>query len=212
MSNIVTPSDEKASSSLHPDTNNGGSSNSSHDTTIKTDQHPHPSNVAHHETIHPSTTLASHRQHQQYSKLERLMPPFMRRVYASPYSQVVLVGLVAFLCPGMFNALSGMGGAGQVDPSSANLANIALYVTFASVSSFAGSIHNKLGSRLTLWLGSLGYCLYVASFLSYNYTENQGFVVASGAILGICASLFWSSQGALMLCYPTEGQKARFVR
>lgn len=86
-----------------------------------------------------------------------------------------------------------------------------MYSTFAAVSFFAGSIHNKLGSRLTLGLGALGYCLYVGAFLSYNINQNQGFVVAAGAILGVCASLLWTAQGALMLAYPTESQKGTFI-
>jgi len=42
-------------------------------------------------------------------------------------------------------------------------------------------------------------CLQIASFLSYNHNANEGFVVAAGAILGVCASLFWTAQGAIML-------------
>lgn len=119
--------------------------------------------------------------------------------------------MVAFLCPGMFNCLSGIGGGGQVNADASNKASIALYSTFASVSFVAGSIHNKLGTRWTLWLGSLGYCIYVAAFLSYNFNANEGFVIFAGALLGVCASLFWSAQGALMLCYPSEGNKARAI-
>jgi len=38
-----------------------------------------------------------------------------------------------------------------------------------------------------------------------------GFVIAAGAILGICAGLLWTAQGSLMLAYPTENQKGRFI-
>ena len=38
-----------------------------------------------------------------------------------------------------------------------------------------------------------------------------GFVIAAGAILGICAGLLWTAQGSLMMGYPTEGQKGRFI-
>lgn len=41
------------------------------------------------------------------SKLEKMMGPTLARYYGNPYSQVVLIGFVAFLCPGMFNALGG---------------------------------------------------------------------------------------------------------
>lgn len=39
----------------------------------------------------------------------------------------------------------------------------------------------------------------------------SGFVIAAGAILGICAGLLWTAQGSLMLSYPTESQKGQFI-
>jgi MFS family permease len=45
-----------------------------------------------------------------------------------------------------------------------------------------------------------------------NIHSNAGaFVIASGAILGICAGLLWTAQGSLMLAYPTESQKGRYI-
>lgn len=131
-----------------------------------------------------------------------------RHYYSNSMSQVALIGMCCFLCPGMFNALSGIGGGGQLDTTVSSRANSALNGTFAGVSFFAGTIHNKLGTRLTLFLGACGYSLYIASFLCYNHTQNAGFVVAAGAILGACASMFWSAQGAVMLSYPLEQDKS----
>lgn len=37
--------------------------------------------------------------------------------FASPQFQIAMVGLICFLCPGMFNALNGMGGGGLLDKS-----------------------------------------------------------------------------------------------
>ncbi|CAO1612944.1 unnamed protein product [Sympodiomycopsis kandeliae] len=145
------------------------------------------------------------------SLLERLMGPTFAKYYGTTYFQVFLIGLIAFGCPGQFNALSGMGGGGQVEKGPSDKANITLYSTFAFVSFFAGSIHNKLGSRLTLWLGTIGYTVYVSSFLSYNFNKNEGFIIFAGALLGVCAALFWSAQGAMMMCYPTEDQKGKFI-
>jgi hypothetical protein len=93
------------------------------------------------------------------------------------------------------------------------------------------SINNKIGSRLTLLLGTTGYALNIGSYLSVtqcleillvsgaDHTNSalnihpgaKGFVIGSGAILGICAGLLWTAQGSLMMAYPTEGQKGVFV-
>lgn len=67
--------------------------------------------------------------------------------YASPPVQLVLVAFVCFLCPGMFNALGGMGGGGQIDTSAADKANTALYSTFAVV-----------GKNPLRFLNTLLYC------------------------------------------------------
>lgn len=37
--------------------------------------------------------------------------------YASPSVQLGMVAFVCFMCPGMFNALGGLGGGGKVDPT-----------------------------------------------------------------------------------------------
>lgn len=49
-------------------------------------------------------------------KIGRSLTPY----YASPKVQLVMVSFVCFLCPGMFNALSGMGGGGKANPTLAD--------------------------------------------------------------------------------------------
>lgn len=131
--------------------------------------------------------------------------------YASPTAQLLLVSLVCFLCPGMFNALSGMGGGGQVDASTVDISNLTLYGVFAVVGFFAGSICNRIGIRLTLAMGGIGYCIYIASFLCYNITENRGFNIFAGALLGLCAGMLWTAQGAIMMSYPEEKNKGKYI-
>lgn len=130
---------------------------------------------------------------------------------ASPPVQLVIVSLVCFMCPGMFNALNGMGGGGQLDPTANNQANTALYSTFAVVGFFAGTFTNKLGIRTALSFGGVGYSVYVASYLSYNHTRNLGFTTFAGALLGVCAGLLWCAQGAIMMSYPPEEAKGRYI-
>ena len=131
--------------------------------------------------------------------------------YASPPFQLTLVAFVCFMCPGMFNALSGLGGGGQFNAKPADNAGVALYATFSVFGFFAGTITNRLGIKMTLSLGGLGYVLYIASFLSYNHNANEGFVVFAGVILGVCAGMLWAAQGAIMMSYPPEQSKGRYI-
>lgn len=131
--------------------------------------------------------------------------------YASPPFQLGLVAVVCFLCPGMFNAVNGLGGAGQLNATTANNANTAVYSTFSVVGFFAGTFANRLGIKLTLSLGGFGYFIYISSYLCYNHTANEGFVIFAGAFLGVCAGLLWTAQGAIMMSYPSEGSKGRYI-
>ncbi|KAI0935594.1 hypothetical protein AcV5_003976 [Taiwanofungus camphoratus] len=136
----------------------------------------------------------------------------MKALYYNPVIQVFMLGFVCFMGPGLFNALNGLGGGGQVSTTTSANANVALYSTFAFTAFFAGSINNVLGSRLTLLLGSTGYALYIGSYLAVDIHPGAGaFVITAGAILGICAGLLWTAQGSLMLAYPTENEKGIFI-
>ncbi|KAL8913944.1 MAG: hypothetical protein Q9171_001329 [Xanthocarpia ochracea] len=141
----------------------------------------------------------------------RHIGPIYIPAYASPPFQLGMVAVVCFLCPGMFNALAGLGGGGQFDATTANNANVAVYSTFSVVGFFAGTFANRMGIKLTLSLGGIGYFIYIASFLSYNRNQNSGFPIFAGALLGVCAGLLWCAQGAIMMSYPPEASKGRYI-
>ncbi|KAG2141386.1 major facilitator superfamily domain-containing protein [Suillus bovinus] len=147
-------------------------------------------------------------------------PKGLRGVYYHPITQIVMLALVCFLCPGMFNALTGLGGGGQVNPTISANSTCAVYATYAFFAFFSGTVNNKIGAKRTLLFGTLGYALYVGSYLqvlffscrAINIHPGAGwFVVTSGALLGVTAAFLWTAQGSIMLSYCTEAQKGIFI-
>ncbi|KAG2127551.1 MFS general substrate transporter [Suillus bovinus] len=140
-------------------------------------------------------------------------PRGWRGIYYHPATQVCLVGFVCFMCPGMFNALTGLGAGGQVDATTTANANPLSILPSPFLPSFLGhSVHNVLGPKRCLLLGTWGYSLLIGSYLATNIHPGAGdFVVVAGAILGACAALVWTAQGSLMMAYPTEAQKGTFI-
>ncbi|PQE29176.1 DUF895 domain membrane protein [Rutstroemia sp. NJR-2017a BBW] len=130
--------------------------------------------------------------------------------YASPSVQLTMVAFVCFLCPGMFNALGGLGGGGKQDATLADDMNTALYSTFAVFAFFGGTFVNKLGVKICLAFGGLGYCIYAISLLVSVHASVGGFNIFAGALLGVCAGLLWTAQGTIMVSYPYEGDKGKF--
>lgn len=129
----------------------------------------------------------------------------------SPWTQVTLTGIICFLSPGLFNALSGLGAGGTDDVTTINVGNSVLYACFCLMGFFAGSINNAFGPRLTMCIGTMGYSLYVGSLWAFGIhgTHLTAFVIVASGILGCCASLLWTAQGAIMMAYPMEKDKGR---
>lgn len=111
----------------------------------------------------------------------------------------------------MFNAINGMGGGGLFDDRANTGANVAVYSTFAVVGFFAGTFTNKLGIKAALSFGGIGYSVYTSSYLCYKHTSNYGYSVFAGSLLGVCAGLLWCAQGAIMMSYPPENSKGKYI-
>lgn len=77
-------------------------------------------------------------------------------VWCTRFLLFVDIILTLYRCPGMFNALTGLGGGGQVNADIANNANIALYAVTSVVSFFGGTICNVIGPRVALAFGGTG--------------------------------------------------------
>lgn len=132
--------------------------------------------------------------------------------YNSPLVQVLISSIVAFGCPGMYNALSGLGGAGQLDTSVAATGNIALSAVSSSTNLFVGPIvYHYLGPRWTMFIGGIAYPLYGGSLLAYNHIQSSAFVIATSAILGLGATFFWVAQGSVMTGEPLASEKGKMV-
>ncbi|KAH0473265.1 MAG: hypothetical protein KVP17_000482 [Porospora cf. gigantea B] len=128
----------------------------------------------------------------------------------SASTQVLIVGFLAFCGPGLFNALSGLGGAGSADPKVGAIMNATLYSFFTVVGYFSGVFFNMLGPKPLFLFGGLTYAIYAIC----AYFSDKGYWVGAigGSVLGIGAGLFWTAQGAIMMAYSTPDQKGAFIR
>ncbi|KAJ1672933.1 hypothetical protein EV182_006205, partial [Spiromyces aspiralis] len=131
--------------------------------------------------------------------------------YTDAKTQIVILGLICFFGPGMFNALNGMGGGGQLDQTVGNNANTALYITFMVFGLAGGTFINLLGIRPCMFIAALTYALYSASYIYFNASRNGALTIASGALLGAGAGVFWTAQGMIMMSYPREQEKGMFI-
>lgn len=155
--------------------------------------------------------------HHSWAEIEATGTWYNRRwvLWIPPYShatvQIVVMSFVIFLTPGCFNAITGIGNSGISDPKVADNANVALYLTFATIGAIGGVVCNVIGVRLCLMIGGSGYLMYTVSLLVYHYKENAGFCIFAGAYLGMCAALTWAAQGSIIMSYALENKKAHAI-
>jgi len=109
----------------------------------------------------------------------------------------------------MFSAVSNLGAGGTQNLTLSDTSNGVLYGLFALTGLVSGGINNLLGPRLTLFIGTLGYALYVGALWCYQTQGTSWFLILAGALLGISAALLWSAQGSIMMSYPLEKDKGK---
>lgn len=89
--------------------------------------------------------------------------------------------------------------------------NTILNILFAVASLFAPVAVNVLGPRATLFVGGIGYPLYVGALLFAGLGSGPDWwILVASAILGLCAALTWTAQGALIMAYPTPEKKGSY--
>ncbi len=134
------------------------------------------------------------------------------RIQHDPWFQIGLISFISFCNPGMYNALTGMGGSGQVNSTVAANSNVATHAaTAAAALLLVGAFYKYLGPRLSLLVGGWTYALYAGALLNYNRTGNGTFVIAAGALLGLGAAFFWVAQGTIMVTYTDDRTRGRAI-
>eukprot|EP01055_Gregarina_sp_Pseudo9_P000203 Gregarina_sp_Pseudo_9__202@NODE_1131_length_1853_cov_590_642227_g1058_i0_p1_GENE_NODE_1131_length_1853_cov_590_642227_g1058_i0NODE_1131_length_1853_cov_590_642227_g1058_i0_p1_ORF_typecomplete_len472_score113_99UNC93/PF05978_16/7_3e29UNC93/PF05978_16/5e02UNC93/PF05978_16/2_4e03MFS_1/PF07690_16/1_4e18MFS_1/PF07690_16/1_8e02Sugar_tr/PF00083_24/0_00052DUF3169/PF11368_8/4_8e03DUF3169/PF11368_8/4_3e02DUF3169/PF11368_8/0_0022DUF3169/PF11368_8/3_3e02OATP/PF03137_20/0_81_NODE_1131_length_1853_cov_590_642 len=132
--------------------------------------------------------------------------------FTDAITQILILGCIAFCCPGLFNALTGLGKAGGKNADIGNKANATLYAFFAVFGYFGGTLFNLFGNRVLILFGGLCYALYSAGMYIAGNVDGAGWVsILVGAILGIGAGMFWTAQGAMMMAYATPHNKGAYI-
>ncbi|EME44424.1 hypothetical protein DOTSEDRAFT_44647 [Dothistroma septosporum NZE10] len=134
-----------------------------------------------------------------------------RSIFRSvPFNILVACG-VSFTAPGMWDALGGLGAGGAAKPYAVSAANALLYGLFSIVCVAAGAINNRIGLKYGLAFGAIGYPLYGAGLYTNNVSANTWFMLFGSALCGISAGFFWSAEAAIIIGYPSPGDRAFYL-
>ena len=134
-----------------------------------------------------------------------------RTWYRTTLFNAVVIGLVGFLAPGLWNAMSALGAGGAQEPYLVNAANALVFAIMGILCLIGGPIANRIGLSWTLFLGAVGYPVYSAGLYTNNRFGNVWLVLVGAVACGLSAGLFWASEGAIALGYPEPGKRGRYL-
>ncbi|KAG0206353.1 hypothetical protein BGX28_002207 [Mortierella sp. GBA30] len=125
--------------------------------------------------------------------------------------QIVLMGSICFGTIGMFNAMSSIGNAGRHSGTAQNLAITSSSIAYIIGFLLAGGTHNMIGPRLCVLFGGVTFVLYAGSMMLTQDSDSSVYPTLAGVLLGLGAGLIWVTQGAMMMSYPTEDNKGKYI-
>ncbi|KAJ8612789.1 hypothetical protein MRB53_037260 [Persea americana] len=125
--------------------------------------------------------------------------------------QIVIVSLVSFTAPGMWDALGGLGAGGAAEPYAVSAANAIVYGIFGVICIIAAALNNKIGLRYSLAIGAVGYPLYGAALYMNSTNPTTWFLLFGSAVCGVSAAFLWSAQPCIIMGYPSPDQQGFYL-
>ncbi|KIJ33532.1 hypothetical protein M422DRAFT_233675 [Sphaerobolus stellatus SS14] len=134
-----------------------------------------------------------------------------RSFWRGTFFQIITVGIISFLGPGLWNANNSLGAGGALEPYLVNSANSIVFALMGLGCISSALLVNAIGVRYTLILGTLGWAPYSASLYQNNRYGTEWFVILGAVICGISAGLYWAAEGAIVLAYPEHRKRGRYL-
>ncbi|GAA5881917.1 hypothetical protein JCM3774_001295 [Rhodotorula dairenensis] len=131
--------------------------------------------------------------------------------FRSTVFQIIVVGLISFVGPGLWNGAQSLGAGGALEPYLVNAGNSIVFSLMGLGCVFAPLIINKIGVKNTLLAGTLGWSVYTAALYQNNRWGTEWFVILGAVICGISAGLYWAAEGAIVLSYPEQHKRGRYL-
>ncbi|KAF9019647.1 hypothetical protein BDZ89DRAFT_1139200 [Hymenopellis radicata] len=130
--------------------------------------------------------------------------------YRTTFFNLTIVGIAAFVAPGLYNALASTGAGGAQTPYLVMAGNAILNSLMFAICFFASMFSNRFGLKTTI---------YSASLYQNNRFGTEWFVYFGSACCGLSAGLFWAAEGAIMigctisLCvyHPEAHKRGRYL-
>lgn len=134
-----------------------------------------------------------------------------RTWYRTTFFNISVVSLCAFIAPGLWAAMNGLGGAGAADPHYVNAANSVIFCLQVLVCLIGSAMIAKIGLKWALVLGMVGFPIYASSVYCNIRYNNTWYIMLACVIDGMSSGIFWLTEGAIVLAYPEKHRRGKYL-
>ncbi|PCG95692.1 Major facilitator superfamily domain, general substrate transporter [Penicillium occitanis (nom. inval.)] len=135
----------------------------------------------------------------------------LKRFYRGTIYQAIILGLVSFTQPGIWDALNSLGAGGLASPTFVNAANVITYVIMIITCPLWAIAGNRWDLKWVLVAGTLGYTPYFAALYCNSVYDTQWFLILGAVTCGISAAALWVSEAAIAVGYPEPERRGVFI-
>ncbi|KAF2735597.1 MFS general substrate transporter [Polyplosphaeria fusca] len=148
--------------------------------------------------------------HASLSPTAAHQPP-KRTWYHTTFFNLTIVATCAFIAPGLWAAINGLGAGGAEDPTYVNAANSVIFVLQFLICIFGSSLIARVGLRWAFVSGMLGFPIYAASLYTHVKYGNKWFLMVACVVDGVFSGVFWLTEGAVVLAYPEKHRRGKYL-
>jgi MFS family permease len=137
--------------------------------------------------------------------------PWKRTWNRTSFFNLTIVAICAFIAPGLWAAINGLGAGGAEDPTFVNAANSVIFVLQFIVCIFGSSIIARIGLRWAFVAGMVGFPVYAAALYTHVKFGNKWYLMLACVIDGVLSGIFWLTEGAIVLAYPEKHKRGKYL-
>ncbi|KAK3719614.1 hypothetical protein LTR37_004151 [Vermiconidia calcicola] len=134
-----------------------------------------------------------------------------RTWYRTSFFNITVVAICAFIAPGLWAAINGLGAGGAASPYYVNTANSVIFVLQFVVCIFGSWVIARIGLKWAFVSGMTCFPVYASALYCNVKFGNTWYLMLACVLDGVFSGIFWLTEGAIVLAYPEKNKRGVYL-
>lgn len=137
--------------------------------------------------------------------------PLRRKWYRTSFFNITVLSICAFIAPGLWAAINGLGAGGAASPYYVNTANSVIFVLQFVVCIVGSWVIARVGLKWTFVSGMSCFTVYASALYCHVKFGTNWYLMLACVPDGIFSGIFWLTEGAIVLAYPEKHKREFYL-